>query len=85
MLSGPAPQVVAKLTADNLVFLMQLKKAEADLAAANQERTQLRLAAEKQRGPWFDQVQCAMGKGRRRPARQTCNERQGGQGVVRRT
>lgn len=49
-------QVVAKLTADNLMFLMQLKKAEADLATANQERAQLRLAAEQQRGPWFDQV-----------------------------
>ncbi|PNH11227.1 hypothetical protein TSOC_001940 [Tetrabaena socialis] len=49
-------QVVAKLTADNLLFLMQLKKSEADLAAANQERAQLRLAAEQQRGPWFDQV-----------------------------
>lgn len=49
-------EVVAKLTADNLVFLMQLKKAEADLAAANQERALLKLAVEKQRGPWFDQV-----------------------------
>ncbi|GLC36974.1 hypothetical protein PLESTB_000172500 [Pleodorina starrii] len=53
-------QVVAKLTADNLVFLMQLKKAEADLAAANQERAQLRLAAEQQRGPWFDQVRAGV-------------------------
>ncbi|GFR52416.1 hypothetical protein Agub_g14988 [Astrephomene gubernaculifera] len=53
-------QVVAKLTADNLVFLMQLKKAEADLAAANQERVQLRLAAEQQRGPWFDQVRAGV-------------------------
>lgn len=49
-------QTVAKLTADNLVFLMNLKKAEAELAAANQEKLQLRLAAEKQRGPWFDEV-----------------------------
>ena len=47
---------MAKLTADNLVFLMNLKKAEADLAAANQERASLKLAAEKQRGPWFDEV-----------------------------
>ncbi|KXZ51070.1 hypothetical protein GPECTOR_14g55 [Gonium pectorale] len=53
-------EVVAKLTADNLVFLMQLKKAEADLAAANQERSQLRLAAERQRGPWFDQVRAGV-------------------------
>ena len=49
-------QTVAKLTADNLVFLMNLKKTEAELAAANQEKLQLRLAAEKQRGPWFDEV-----------------------------
>ena len=49
-------QAVAKLTADNLVFLMSLKKVEAELAAANQERAQLRLAAERQRGPWFDEV-----------------------------
>lgn len=49
-------QMVAKLTADNLVFLMQLKKAEADLAAANQEKAALKLAVERQRGPWFDQV-----------------------------
>ncbi|GLI62014.1 hypothetical protein VaNZ11_004589 [Volvox africanus] len=53
-------QVVAKLTADNLVFLMQLKKAEADLAAANQDRAKLRLAAEQQRGPWFDQVRAGV-------------------------
>ena len=51
-------QVVAKLTADNLVFLMQVKKLEADLASSNHERSQLRLAVEKQRGPWFDEV-CA--------------------------
>lgn len=48
--------MVAKLTADNLMFLMNLKKAEADLAAANQDRAQLRLSVEKQRGPWFDEV-----------------------------
>ena len=52
-------QVVAKLTADNLMFLMNLKKAEADLTAANQDRAQLRLAVEKQRGPWFDEVRCS--------------------------
>ena len=56
---SPGPlrlQVVAKLTADNLMFLMQLKKAEADLAATKQENTQLKMAVEKQRGPWFDQA-----------------------------
>lgn len=51
-------QTVAKLTADNLVMLMDLKKAEAELGAANLERGQLRLAAEQQRGPWFEQVGC---------------------------
>lgn len=55
----PFHQVVAKLTADNLMFLMGLKKAEADLAAANQDRAQLRLAVEKQRGPWFDEVRAS--------------------------
>eukprot|EP00798_Chlamydomonas_sp_ICE-L_P018915 gene18915-25475_t len=53
-------EVVARLTADNLMFLLNLKKAEADLAAANQERSQLRLAAEEQRGPWFDQVRAGV-------------------------
>mmetsp|Transcript_13704 Transcript_13704/g.36706 ORF Transcript_13704/g.36706 Transcript_13704/m.36706 type:complete len:869 (-) Transcript_13704:372-2978(-) len=53
-------ETVAKLTADNLVFLMNLKKAEAELAAANQEKLQLRQAAEKQRGPWFDEVRASV-------------------------
>ena len=52
--------MVARLTADNLMFLMSLKKAEADLAAANLEKAQLRLAAEHQRGPWFDEVGAGM-------------------------
>jgi hypothetical protein len=38
-------QAVAKLTADNLVFLMNLKKAEADLAAAHQVCDLLQAAA----------------------------------------
>lgn len=49
-------QVVAKLTADNLMFLMSLKKVQAELQECQQERDQLRLAVEQQRGPWFDQV-----------------------------
>ncbi|GAX73677.1 hypothetical protein CEUSTIGMA_g1128.t1 [Chlamydomonas eustigma] len=53
-------QVVAKLTADNLMFLMSLKKTEADLAAANLERGQLKLAVEHQRGPWFDEVRAGV-------------------------
>jgi hypothetical protein len=53
---GVCSQVVAQLTADNLVLLMQLKKAEAELESAQAERAQLRLAVEKQQGPWFAEV-----------------------------
>ena len=49
-------QVVAQLTADNLMLLMQLRKAEAELEAGHQERSQLRLAVERQKGPWFAEV-----------------------------
>ena len=48
--------MVASLTADNLVFLMRLKKCEGELGSAVQERDELRLAVEEQRGPWFDEV-----------------------------
>ncbi len=53
-------QMVASLTADNLVFLMRLKKCEGDLMSAVQERDELRLAVEEQRGPWFEEVPPAM-------------------------
>ncbi len=49
-------EMVASLTADNLVFLMRLKRCEGDLASAIQERDELRLAVEEQRGPWFEEV-----------------------------
>ena len=48
--------MVASLTADNLVFLMRLKRCEGDLVSAVQERDELRLAVEDQRGPWFEEV-----------------------------
>ena len=48
--------MVASLTADNLLFLMRLKKCEGDLVSAVQERNELRLAVEEQKGPWFDEV-----------------------------
>ena len=50
--------MVASLTADNLMFVMRLKKCEGDLVSAVQERDELRLAVEEQKGPWFDEV-CA--------------------------
>ena len=49
-------ELVASLTADNLVFLMRLKRCEGDLVSAVQERDELRLAVEEQRGPWFEEV-----------------------------
>ncbi|KAA6425700.1 MAG: hypothetical protein FRX49_04597 [Trebouxia sp. A1-2] len=49
-------EMVASLTADNLVFLMRLKRCEGDLVSAVQERDELRLAVEEQRGPWFEEV-----------------------------
>jgi hypothetical protein len=49
-------QVVARLTADNLVFMAQLKAAEAAAAAAAAERDELRLALEQHKGPWMDEV-----------------------------
>ena len=48
--------MVAKLTADNLMFLMTLKKAQADLHECDQERSLLRIEVEEKRGPWFEQV-----------------------------
>lgn len=49
-------EMVATLTADNLVFLMRLKRCEGDLTAAVQERDELRLEVEEQRGPWIEEV-----------------------------
>ena len=49
-------EAVAGVTADNVVFLMRLQRCEAELAAATAARDELRLAADEQRGPWFDEV-----------------------------
>ncbi|KAK9861632.1 hypothetical protein WJX84_002785 [Apatococcus fuscideae] len=48
-------EAVAGVTADNVVFLMRLQRCEAELASATASRDELRLAAEEQRGPWFDE------------------------------
>ncbi|KAL0044645.1 hypothetical protein WJX82_003896 [Trebouxia sp. C0006] len=53
-------EMVASLTADNLVFLMRLKRCEGDLVSAVQERDELRLAVEDQRGPWFEEVRAGV-------------------------
>lgn len=50
------PQAVARLTADNLVFLAQLRAAESAAAAATAERDELLLALEEHKGPWMDEV-----------------------------
>jgi hypothetical protein len=49
-------QAVARLTADNLVFMACLRAAEAGAAAATAERDELRLALEQHKGPWMDEV-----------------------------
>lgn len=43
---------MARLTADNLVFLRRMKEAEAKLAACEKELTQL----QQHKGPWFEEV-----------------------------
>lgn len=47
---------VAKVAADNLALMMQLKEAERRAEEAERARDEAQLAAEEQRGPWFDQV-----------------------------
>lgn len=51
-------QMVASLTADNLMFVMRLKKRERELQAASEERDELQLEVDEQRGPWLDEVSC---------------------------
>jgi hypothetical protein len=50
------PQAVARLTADNLVFMAKLRAAESAAAAASAERDELVLALEQHKGPWMDEV-----------------------------
>jgi hypothetical protein len=47
---------VARLTADNLVFMAKLRAAESAAAAASAERDELVLALEEHKGPWMDEV-----------------------------
>ena len=48
--------VVAKVTADNLMFLLRIKSLQARADAANAEADQLRAAALEGRDPWLTQV-----------------------------
>jgi hypothetical protein len=47
-------EAVAKLTADNMVFLMRLKESEVELREARDEADSMRLELEERRGKWFD-------------------------------
>jgi hypothetical protein len=47
---------VAKLTADNLMFMMRMKKAEAEAEQLRKQSSELRQGLEYQEGPWFDTV-----------------------------
>jgi hypothetical protein len=47
---------VARLTADNLVFMAKLRAAESAAAAACTERDELVLALEQHKRPWMDEV-----------------------------
>lgn len=49
-------QAVARLTADNLVFLTRAREAEAALGAARMQAADLRAALDEHRGPWFEEV-----------------------------
>jgi hypothetical protein len=49
-------EAVAKLTADNMVFLMRLKESETELRDARAEADSMRLELEESRGAWFDKA-----------------------------
>ncbi len=49
--------MVASVTADNLMFMLRAKSAEARAEAAAAEAAQLRAAALEGRDPWLAQVQ----------------------------
>eukprot|EP00976_Prorocentrum_cordatum_P020403 414638-Prorocentrum_minimum.AAC.1 len=49
-------EALARLTADNMVFLMRLKGAEAELGQARRSEHELRAAAEKSEGKFFDRA-----------------------------
>ena len=49
-------EAVAKLTADNMVFLMRLKESETELRDARAEADSMREELEESRGAWFDKA-----------------------------
>ena len=49
-------EAVAKLTADNMVFLMRLKESEVEARDAKAEADSMRLELEESRGQWFDRA-----------------------------
>lgn len=53
-------QYVAKLSADNVVLMVKLKKAEARRDALAAEAGELRAAVDTQSGPWFEEVHAAV-------------------------
>ena len=53
-------QAIARLTADNLVFLTRAREAEAALGGARAQAAELRAALEDHRGPWFEEVAAAV-------------------------
>jgi len=54
--SAAVMQAIAKLTADNLVFMAKLRAAESTAAAATAEKDELLLALEEHKGPWLDEA-----------------------------
>ncbi|CAG9461123.1 unnamed protein product [Pedinophyceae sp. YPF-701] len=51
-----AQRAVAGVAADNVVLVMRARKLEEELQAVTRERDELQLAADEQRGPYFEQV-----------------------------
>eukprot|EP00775_Hariotina_reticulata_P005126 gene5126-5366_t len=47
---------IARLTADNLVFMAKLRAAESTAAAATAEKDELLMALEEHKGPWLDEI-----------------------------
>ena len=47
---------VAKLTADNMVFLMRLKETESEIQTLRKEKADARIELEGKRGAWFDRA-----------------------------
>eukprot|EP00892_Ulva_mutabilis_P009014 jgi/Ulvmu1/6485/UM003_0116.1 len=58
--SEKALQYVAKLSADNVVLMVKLNKAEARRDALSAEAAELRAAVDSQSGPWFHEVHAAV-------------------------